>query len=120
MSSLRVLTVRGVVVDPQGSAAPNAKISIVDEAKGTLVRELTSNNDGSFLIPALQRGTYTLKFETTGFRPVERQKIPVDPTTVLDFGNVQMDIGQTAEAITVQGEIPLVETSSSNKGFTIV
>jgi hypothetical protein len=112
-------TIRGVLVDPQGAGVPNAKISITDEAKGTLVRELTSGNDGSFLIPALQRGTYTLKFEATGFRPVERQRIPVDPTTVLDFGNVQLDIGQTSEAITVQGEVPLVETSSSNKGFTI-
>ncbi len=112
-------TVQGLVVDPQGAAVPAAKVVITDESRGIVVRESASDENGAFVLPALPRGTYTVKVESTGFKTVERRGIVLDPGQVLNFGEVRLELGQTSESVTVEGLIPLIETTTANKSFVI-
>ncbi|MEZ5400656.1 MAG: carboxypeptidase-like regulatory domain-containing protein [Bryobacteraceae bacterium] len=112
-------TVQGVVVDPQAAVVANAKVSAIDESKGLVVRETTTAADGAFTIVQLLRGVYTLKIEAAGFKTTEKKGLVIDPNQIVNLGSVAMEVGQTAESITVEATVPLVETATANKSFVI-
>ena len=53
-------TISGTVTDPQGSFIPNAKVTIKEDATG-LTYDLTTNESGEFVRPALKPGTYSMQ-----------------------------------------------------------
>jgi hypothetical protein len=55
----------GLVVDSQGSAVPDANLSVKSQETGTVVTT-RSNGEGTFSIRPLNPGTYTLTVERTG------------------------------------------------------
>lgn len=112
-------TIQGTLTDPTGAAVPNGKIAATDESKSVIMREATSNADGSFLLGNLQPGKYSIRIAAPGFKAVERKNIQLDQNQILNLGNVGLQIGETSESVTVQEEVPLVETSTANKSFVI-
>ena len=68
--------ISGVVTDVSGSVLPGVKVTVTNVATNG-VREVTTNESGVYLVPALQPGIYTLKAERQGFRTVERANIEV-------------------------------------------
>src|SRR5204863_6727305 len=64
---------------------------------------------GSYQFPRLEIGTYSVKFELTGFKTVVTQDIMV--TVGFSAGvNVQLGISTVQETITVTGASPIVDT----------
>jgi hypothetical protein len=112
-------TIQGTIADPSGAAVAGAAVRVVDESRGLVVRETLSEPTGIFRLVQLLRGTYTLKVEVRGFKSVERKGLVLDPNQIMDLGFINLEIGQTAETVTVEAEVPLIETSTSNKSFTI-
>ena len=112
-------SIRGTLTDPSGSAIPNAKVIALDEAKGLTVRETTSGNDGVFVLNNVQPGLYTIKSEVAGFKTLERTNLRLDQNQIMNLGTVTLQVGQTTDSVTVQAEVPLVETSTANKAFTV-
>ncbi len=112
-------TIRGVVVDAQGGVIGNTKVSAFDEAKQLVVRETTSAEDGSFQLQPLQRGTYTVKAENSGFKALERKGLVLDPYQVMNLGRLTLELGEITQSVTVEAQVPLIETSSALKSFTI-
>ena len=112
-------TIRGIVVDAQGGVIGNTKVSAFDEAKQLVVRETTSAEDGSFQLQPLQRGTYTVKAESNGFKALERKGLVLDPYQVMNLGKLTLELGEVTQSISVEAQVPLVETSSALKSFTI-
>ena len=72
--------VNGVITDPSGSAVPNAKITLKNQATG-LTREATTNESGVYAIPTVPPGMYTLSVEATGFKKFETKDNKVDQRT---------------------------------------
>ena len=97
----------------------NTKVSAFDEAKQLVVRETTSAEDGSFQLQPLQRGTYTVKAESSGFKALERKGLVLDPYQVMNLGRLTLELGEITQSVTVEAQVPLVETSSALKSFTI-
>ncbi len=112
-------TIQGLLVDPQGAAIPNAKITVTDEAKQVVVRETTSGGDGRFYLRNLLPARYTLRSEVTGFKALERTALQLDQNQIMDLGAVTLEVGATTESVTVTAEVPMVETSTANKGFVV-
>jgi hypothetical protein len=112
-------TIQGTLVDPSGAAIRNAKISATDQRKSVLVREVSTIDDGGFQLGNIQPGLYTLKFTAPGFKSLTRTDVQLDTNQILNFGTVALEVGATTESITVEAEVPLVETSTANKSFTI-
>lgn len=83
----------GTVVDQNGAVVPNATITV----KGTSGQEFTatSSENGTYRIPAVPNGIYTVTVTTSGFKTYIATQVKVDvgqPTTVaaaLEIGNVE-------------------------------
>src|SRR5688572_21844622 len=70
--------IKGTLVDPQGSVIADAKVMAIDESKGVVARETTTDREGSFQLLPLLRGTYTLRAEAPGFKTMERTGLVLD------------------------------------------
>lgn len=112
-------TVQGLLLDPQGAVIPNAKITATDEAKQVVAREGASGADGRFYLRNLLPGRYTVRSEVTGFKALERTGLQLDQNQIMDLGSLTLEVGATTESVTVTAEVPLVETSTANKGFVV-
>jgi hypothetical protein len=60
-------TIRGTVVDPSGALVPQAQITI-NNATG-FTRTIKSSSTGSFAVPHLAPGSYSVSINAVGFTP---------------------------------------------------
>src|SRR4029078_4950936 len=66
----------GKVVDDQGGVLPGVTVTLSGTA-AMWTRTAVSNEQGRYRFPAVNSGTYTLKFELAGFAPMLRAGIGV-------------------------------------------
>ncbi len=111
--------ISGTVVDQTGGVIPGASVQILDEAKGTTVREVTTDDTGRFQALNIQPGTYTIKVEFTGFKTLTLNKVKLDVNTKLDVGTVKMEIGDVGTTVAVTSEIPQVQTNTMEKSYMV-
>ena len=112
-------TIQGVLLDPSGAAIKGAKISATDQRKAVMVREVVSGDSGSFQISNIQPGLYTLKIQSSGFKSLTQTDLQLDQNQIMNLGNLGLQLGSTTDSITISAEVPLVETTTANKSFTI-
>ena len=104
-------TISGTAVDPSGAVIPNVKVTIKNKATGS-ERQVLSASDGTFSAPALPAGNYELTAQGTGFRTVKQEATVATGTVVsVEF---QMQIGQTSEIVTVEGNTAAQVNAESN------
>ena len=111
--------ISGRVLDPQGSAVPDATVTVTDVSKKTAVGTKT-NEQGDFVLPGLQPGTYDLRVEARGFKRLDRPTIPLDANDKLALGALTLEVGALTEAVEVSAEIALLQTESTERSATIV
>jgi hypothetical protein len=104
--------ISGTVLDPTGAAIPGASITVRNLGT-TFTRTVISDDQGRYVAPELPIGEYEVQASLAGFQTVVRRGISltVGSRPVVDL---QLPIGQAAEAISVTGEISQVETTSSS------
>src|SRR5271165_6152817 len=110
--------ISGLIYDPSGLAVPNTKLTLKGHATGT-TREVTSNQEGLYSIPALSPGSYDLTVEAIGFKSIHQNGIllEVDQRARLDF---LLSIGPTSESVTVEGSAPILNSSDASVSTVIV
>jgi hypothetical protein len=99
--------IKGRVLDESGAGVPGATVEIVSSDKG-FRRSQTTDATGNFTFAALQTGPYTLRASLSGFQSVERTGNLVETGKTTEV-NVTLRLAQAAEAVTVTGEVPLVD-----------
>lgn len=111
-------TIEGAVTDHQGLAIPGAEVSLAGNSLA-LSKKTTTNAAGAYEVAALPAGTYTLTVSHTGFRTqvINDLEITLNRTVKI---NVTLEVGTVQQKVEVSGQIPLLETSSSSEGSTIV
>jgi hypothetical protein len=109
-------TIIGTVTDATGSVLPGVSITAVHEATGNRFSSVTDGL-GKYQIPA-RIGTYQITASLPGFTTVERPGVTllVGQTVAID---IQMTVSTVAETVTVTGESPLIDISSSSLGGNI-
>jgi hypothetical protein len=112
-------TIQGNVKDATGAAVAKAKVIAVDEGKQVVAREAITDASGRFQLLRLLRGMYTLKVESPGFKAIERTGLVLDPNAVMELGDLTLEVGQVTESVTVEAQVPLVETATADKGFVL-
>jgi len=106
----------GVVRDASGAVLPGVTVS----ATGPNIvgsQTTTTTENGSYRIGNLPPGTYTVTYELSGFKTIVMQGLRVAVGGSLEQ-NVGLEIGALAESVTVTGETPVVDTTSSEVGTT--
>jgi len=101
----------GHVQDKDGGPLPGVTITAINTETG-IERSGTSGPDGTFLLPSVPVGTYTVKADLDGFASVtvESVKLNVASQRTLE---ITMGSSSVQEAITVVDEAPLVQQSPS-------
>jgi hypothetical protein len=110
-------TIVGTVTDPTGAAVADVKVTAVNTETG-VATSATANSEGAYIIPFLLPGTYMLKVEHLGFKTLERGPIElrVNDRTRVDL---QLQVGNVAEHITVTAEVALLEQANADRGQVI-
>lgn len=110
-------TISGSITDSSNAGVPKAEISILNEETG-LRRTATSNEDGSFRVPFLPIGSYTVQVRKEGFRSEVQKNVELEILQVrtVDFA---LQLGAVSETITVQSEAPMLEAETSQAGEVI-
>src|SRR5579859_2135756 len=103
-------TIVGTVMDTQGAAIPNATLVITNTDTG-IARTVTTAADGQYVVPDLHIGHYLVRAQVTGFKIAERKDLvlQVGDRTRIDFS---LQVGDTKETITVEGNAIAVQTES--------
>jgi Carboxypeptidase regulatory-like domain len=104
----------GKVTDDQGGVLPGVTVTLTGPAAmGTPTA--VSNEQGRYRFPAVNSGTYTLRFELAGFAPMVRDGIvvPVRQTITVDAA---MRLASLQETVTVSGQSPTVDVENTKVG----
>ena len=103
-------TVTGTVTDSTGGVLPGVTIKAVNEASGNNFEAVTDAR-GAYLL-AVRIGGYQITATLAGFGTVTRSlELQVGQTTVV---NLRLAPSAVQENVTVTGEAPLIETTTSS------
>src|ERR1700674_5838646 len=73
-------TILGTVTDPSGAVVAGATVSVKTAGTG-LERTTQTSSDGSYALPELPIGTYTVTVTLTGFQTFATTGVTVDVST---------------------------------------
>src|SRR6266567_5779657 len=110
-------TILGTVTDPQGAVVAGAKVTVHNINTG-LERTTQTSADGSYSVPELPIGAYTVMATQSGFQTAVISNVAVDVAAEkrVDF---VFRAGQVSERVEVSGEaLPQVETTTDSLGTT--
>ena len=109
--------INGRLVDAQGSAVPGVTVTAKNTQTG-LTRTETSDAEGVYRLTALPVGVYDITAELQGFSKVDNKGIVVNVGQTIDV-NMSLKVASLTETVTVTGESPMIETSSSSVGGVV-
>ena len=104
--------ISGTVLDSSGAVVPNAEISITNQDTG-VVRSTTSSSDGLYSVPSIVPGNYSVEVNAKGFNRAQVKNIVVNVGTETR-ADINLQVGGTAQTVTVTESIPTVETTSTD------
>jgi len=108
-------SILGTVTDSTGAAVSNATVTIHNVATG-IDRITQTNVDGSYLVPELQIGTYTVTVELNGFQKSVTTGVTVDVASEKRIDAV-LKPGAVTNTVTVAGEdLPQIDTTGNTLG----
>ena len=106
--------IAGQVKDASGGVLPGVTVEAASPVLIEKTRTVTSDGSGNYRIENLRPGTYTVTFTLTGFSTIKRADIEVSGSATTST-DATLRVGAVAETITVTGETPLVDISSTKK-----
>ncbi|HEX8737092.1 MAG TPA: TonB-dependent receptor, partial [Pyrinomonadaceae bacterium] len=106
----------GTVTDPQGAVVPGATVA-VKNLETNIINNVTANDEGSYTVPFLLPGKYSVSITAAGFKTSVRENVNVNVDDRLTI-DVQLEIGQTAE-VDIVADTELVERGSVTTGTVI-
>ncbi len=105
----------GTVLDPQGAAVANAKVTITDTQR-SVTSTTTTNADGNFTQRFLIAGTYQIRVESAGFKAtVQTVPVSVDQESRAD---IKLEVGELTQTVEVTSDAPLLKTERSDVAVT--
>jgi outer membrane receptor protein involved in Fe transport len=103
-------TLTGLVVDSHAAALPDTDITALHVETGQR-RKVRSANDGTFTIPLLPPGRYTVTASRQGFSPTEIRDIVLNVNDQRTL-QIQLQIGQLEETVVVSAGAAQVDTQT--------
>lgn len=111
-------TILGRVTDASGAIVAGAKVEALNTATGVHLAVVT-NESGDFLIPYLIPGPYTVTVVSPGFKTFVQNAITLAMENRITV-NATMEIGQSAEKVTVTASTSMLDTSTSSMGQVLI
>src|SRR5260370_3355790 len=106
-------TILGIVTDPSGGVVAGATVKVKNVATG-LERTTVTSGDGSYAVPELPIGTYSVTVGQPGFQTFVVTGVAVDVATERR-ADAALKTGEVAPRVEVPAEtFPLAETTSDD------
>ena len=108
-------TLNGIVTDQHGAVIPGAQVAVISISQG-FQRNVMTSGEGTFIVPLLPPGKYTVKVEHEGFNPAEIPNVVLNVNDLVkvdislkvrDLANQTVDVVENASLI---NESPAVGT----------
>ncbi|HEX3821799.1 MAG TPA: TonB-dependent receptor [Candidatus Sulfotelmatobacter sp.] len=110
-------SLRGTVTDTQGASVPGATVTLVNtQTNQTMVA--TSDANGIYQFNALGPASYHLTAEHEGFKKKVLDNVQIIPEQ-LNALDLQLEIGEVQQTVTVSGTIQTLDTETATIGGTI-
>ncbi|HVH57047.1 MAG TPA: TonB-dependent receptor [Vicinamibacterales bacterium] len=110
-------TVSGTVHDASEAVLPGVTISAKSGETG-LTRTTVTGPEGRFVIAQLPPGIYEIRAELAGFKPHVRPEVALAVAQSLAL-NITLQVGDLSIVDVVTGEIPSVNTSTSELSYLV-
>lgn len=107
----------GVVVDGSGGVIPGATVSVKNEGTNATFEAVTAAN-GSFTIPALSVGSYTVSVQLSGFKTFVAKSVRVSAGAPASI-RATLEVGGLEQTVTVEASAAMVQTTSSSVSSTV-
>jgi hypothetical protein len=107
----------GTVLDEQGGAIPGATVTIKDNATGAMFTA-TTGAQGTFSVPALAIGTYTVTVTLDGFKTAVLNEVALNAGVPASVRAV-LQVGGLQETVIVSSASSIVQTQSSEVSTTL-
>jgi len=117
MTQTSTARLTGSVRDGTGARLPGVTITVTDSSRNTSSSSLT-NDSGSYDLPILNPGTYTVAAELPGFKRFVQDGVVLQVAQVVRL-DVPMEVGELSQSVQVTANAPLVETETSSRGAVI-
>lgn len=110
-------SVSGRVTDQSNAALTDAQVQLRN-TETNIVTTVRTNGEGIYVIPSLNPGNYVMSVHKEGFKAVSVTGVTLNVQENLSR-NFTLQIGSTAESVTVTAESGAVETTTSDLGTVI-
>lgn len=107
----------GVVQDASGGVLPGATVTITNKATGA-ARTLVSGADGSYLVPDLDPGRYSVKVELSGFSSVEVADVLLLLGKTIQV-DAQLKVGNVSEVVNVTAQTAAIDLRSTQVAHNV-
>src|SRR5262249_19790826 len=101
----------GNVTDATDAAVPGATV-VATHTQTNQSRQAVTNDAGSYSLPTLDPGVYTLKVSREGFNSVSESNVTVSINSVTRV-DVSLKVGAVSETISVSGQAAALQTDRS-------
>ena len=109
--------ISGQVSDASGARIPGAKVSAI-EAATRFKTDVVTGSDGTYLMPALQPGTYTLTIAAPNFGTETRSNVVLTAGQTFQQ-DVTLQPGTVSQSVVVQSATSLIDSSSPTISTTL-
>src|SRR6266446_3377254 len=105
-------TILGTVSDSKGGFVPNVAVTITNADQKVVVRTVSTDDRGQFVVPLLPVGRYNVAAEITGFKKAIQSGIVlnVDDRVAVNFS---LEVGSVSESVSVEASALHVDTESA-------
>jgi hypothetical protein len=112
-------SIAGTVADQSGAVVSNAAVVIKNAQTGQEYTATTATN-GTFTVPSLGSGVYTVTVTAAGFKQAVASEIKVDVGKASSV-NIALEVGAATDTVSIVGAGgELLQTQSATVGTTIV
>src|SRR5215475_6774285 len=112
-------SITGALIDPAGAVVANATVILLNQDQHATT-EIKTDAAGRFVFPIVLPGRYTITAEAPGFKKLERLNVILSANTALALGNLQFQLGASAETVQIEAQGLEIQTESSQRGGTVV
>src|SRR2546421_10974508 len=101
----------GVVTDSTGALVPRAEVVAINNGSKQELNT-TANEEGSWSIPSVPNGVYTIKVSGPNFKTTVLQNVKVD-TAQVTTANAALEPGEASAEVVIQGGGEILHTESA-------
>jgi hypothetical protein len=109
--------ISGIVSDPSGAVISAAKVTVTNE-ETKAARSVATTNEGTFRVPLLSPGTYSVRAEASGFAMGQMHSMHVGASEIATV-ELRLAVASAPSSVEVSNLIDLAQTESSTLGGVV-